>query len=52
MEAGDLVSYKGTEETVEKVLGDEVLIQNQDWDSNDDDDDIPFWIWVKITDLD
>lgn len=52
MKAGDLISYKGIEDVVEEVLGDEVRIQNQSWNSEDDDEDIGFWIWVRISDLD
>lgn len=49
--AGDIVSYKGIEDSVEEVLDNEVRIQNQDWDCYLDDE-VSFWIWVNIKDLD
>lgn len=50
IKSGDLVSYKGVFDTVEEVVGDEVRIQNQDWDG--EDEERSFWIWVNINDLD
>lgn len=46
------VIYEGKEVTIEDVFEDGTCtINNPLWSDEEDDDDIPFWITVKLSDL-
>lgn len=52
MKAGDNVIYRGIKQVIEDVSEDSVMIMNNLWQEDSDDEFIPFWIWVKISDID
>lgn len=51
MKIGDTVFYKSLENVIEDIDGNIAKIQNPIWESDEDDENIPFWCWVPISEL-
>lgn len=48
---GDEVFYNGEENVIDEIEGNKAKIQNPDWENDEDDEQIPFWIWVELMHL-